>query len=219
MASGADSTPRRRFSVGLTGGIGCGKTTVANMFGALGASIIDTDEIAHALTAPHGAAMPAIVTEFGAGFATPEGALDRAAMRALVFSDSSARHRLEAILHPRIRDAAYAAAAIATGSYVIFVVPLLIESGTWGERVDRILAIDCAEEVQVARVMARNGMTEQQVRAIMATQVTRAQRLAAADDVVVNDGPLDALAPQIASLHAKYLGFSERMARLPLEHL
>ena len=219
MASGADSTPRRRFSVGLTGGIGCGKTTVANMFGALGAAIIDTDEIAHALTAPHGAAMPAIVTEFGAGFATPEGALDRAAMRALVFSDSSARHRLEAILHPRIRDAAYAAAAIATGSYAIFVVPLLIESGTWGERVERILAIDCAEEVQVARVMARNGMTEQQVRAIMATQVTRAQRLAAADDVVVNDGPLDALAPQIASLHAKYLGFSERMARLPLEHL
>ena len=219
MATGADSTPRRRFSIGLTGGIGCGKTTVANMFAALGASLVDTDEIAHALTAPHGAAMPAIVDEFGAAFATAEGALDRAAMRALVFSDSTARHRLEAILHPRIRDAAYAAALIATGSYVIFVVPLLIESGTWRERVDRILAIDCAEQVQVARVMARNGMTEQQVRAIMATQVTRAQRLAAADDVVVNDGPLDALAPQIASLHEKYLGFSERMSRLPLEHL
>lgn len=219
MGTGADSTPRRRFSVGLTGGIGCGKTTVANRFGALGASLIDTDEIAHALTAPHGAAMPAIVNAFGARFATAEGALDRAAMRALVFSDSTARHRLEAILHPRIRDAAYAAAAIATGSYVIFVVPLLIESGAWGERVDRILAIDCAEDVQVARVMARNGMPEQQVRAIMATQVTRAQRLAAADDVVVNDGPMDALAPQIASLHAKYCGFSERMSRLPLEHL
>lgn len=219
MATGADSTPRRRFSIGLTGGIGCGKTTVANMFAALGASLVDTDEIAHSLTAPHGAAMPAIINEFGAAFATAEGALDRAAMRALVFSDSTARHRLEAILHPRIRDAAYAAALIATGSYVIFVVPLLIESGNWRERVDRILAIDCAEEVQVARVMARNGMTEQQVRAIMATQVTRAQRLAAADDVVVNDGPLDVLAPQIASLHEKYLGFSERMSRLPLEHL
>ena len=219
MSTGADTTPRRRFSVGLTGGIGCGKTTVANMFGALGATLIDTDEIAHALTAPHGAAMPAIVDEFGASFAAADGALDRAAMRALVFSDSTARHRLEAILHPRIRDAAYAAAAIATGSYVIFVVPLLIESGTWRQRVDRILAIDCAEEVQVARVMARNGMSEQQVRAIMATQVTRAQRLAAADDVVVNDGPLDALVPQIASLHEKYLGFSERMSRLPLEHL
>ena len=218
MATGAASTPRR-FSVGLTGGIGCGKTTVANMFAALGASLIDTDEIAHILTAPHGAAMPAIISEFGAAFATAEGALDRAAMRALVFSDSTARHRLEAILHPRIRDAAYAAAAIATGSYLIFVVPLLIESGTWGERVDRILAIDCPEEVQVARVMARNGMAEAQVRAIMATQVTRAQRLAAADDVVVNDGGLDLLAPQIASLHEKYLGFSERMSRLPLEHL
>lgn len=219
MATGAASTPPRRFSVGLTGGIGCGKTTVANMFAALGASVIDTDEIAHSLTAPHGAAMPAILAEFGAGFATLDGALDRAAMRALVFSDSTARHRLEAILHPRIRDAAYAAAAIATGSYVIFVVPLLIESGTWGERVDRILAIDCPEEVQVARVMARNGISEQQVRAIMATQVTRAQRLAAAHDVVVNDDGLDALGPQIASLHEKYLVFSERMPRLPLDHL
>ena len=219
MATGGASTPQRRFSVGLTGGIGCGKTTVANRFAALGASVIDTDEIAHALTAPHGAAMPAIVDEFGAAFATAEGALDRAAMRALVFSDSTARHRLEAILHPRIRDAAYAAAAIATGSYVIFVVPLLIESGTWRERVDRILAIDCPEDLQVARVMARNGMPEAQVRAIMATQVTRAQRLAAADDVVVNDRGLDELAPQIASLHEKYLGFSERMSRLPMEHL
>lgn len=219
MATGAASTPQRRFSVGLTGGIGCGKTTVANMFAALGASLIDTDEIAHALTAPHGAAMPAILDEFGAGFATPDGALDRAAMRALVFSDSTARHRLEAILHPRIRDAAYAAAAIATGSYVIFVVPLLIESGTWRDRVDRILAIDCPEEVQVARVMARNGISEQQVRAIMATQVTRVQRLAAADDVVANDDGLDALGPQIMSLHEKYLDFSERMARLPLDRL
>ena len=218
MATGA-ATTSRRFSVGLTGGIGCGKTTVANMFAALGASLVDTDEIAHALTAPHGAAMPVIVQEFGAAFATPDGALDRGAMRALVFSDNTARHRLEAILHPRIRDAAYAAAAIATGPYVIFVVPLLIESGTWRDRVERILAVDCPEQVQLARVMARNGMTEQQVRAIMATQVTRAERLAAADDVVVNDDGLDALGPQIAYLHEKYLGFSERIARLPLEHL
>lgn len=212
MATGAPATPPRRFSVGLTGGIGCGKTTVANMFAALGASVIDTDDIAHALTAPHGAAMPAIVKEFGAAFATADGALDRAAMRALVFSDSSARHRLEAILHPRIRDAATAAAAIASGPYVMFVVPLLIESNTWGKRVDRILAIDCPEEVQVARVMARNGMTEQQVRAIMATQVSREQRLAAANDVIVNDGELAALTPQIASLHEKYSVFSERMS-------
>lgn len=205
----AGSAPR--FSVGLTGGIGCGKTTVADMFAELGASVVDTDQIAHAMTAPHGPAMPAIVAEFGAGFATPEGALDRARMRALVFADSTARQRLESILHPLIRDAAYAAAAIATGPYVIFVVPLLIESGTWRERVARILAIDCPEEVQIARVMARNGLSREQVLAIMAAQVTRAQRLSAADDVIVNDAGVDALRPQIARLHAEYLAFSGRM--------
>jgi len=199
------------FSVGLTGGTGCGKTTVADMFGALGASLVDTDAIAHALTAPHGAAMPAILQEFGADFATPEGAMDRAKMRALVFADATARARLEAILHPRIRDATAAAAAIATGPYTIFVVPLLIESGTWAGRVTRVLAIDCPEEMQVARVMARNSMPEAQVRAIMATQVTRAQRLAAADDVVVNDAGLDALRPQVERLHAYYLEESRRI--------
>ena len=204
-----------RFSVGLTGGIGCGKTTVANRFSELGATLVDTDEIAHALTAPHGAAMAAIVTEFGPAFASPDGALDRARMRELVFNDPAAKARLEAILHPRIRDAALAAAAIATGAYVIYVVPLLIESGTWRERVTRVLAIDCPEAVQVARVMARNNLSEQQVRAIMATQVTRAERLAAADDVITNDGPIAALMPQIDRLHAQYIMFSERMSRLP----
>ncbi len=199
------------FSVGLTGGIGCGKTTVADMFGALGATLVDTDAIAHALTAPHGAAMPAILEEFGADFATPEGAMDRVKMRALVFSDATARARLEAILHPRIRDATAAAAALATGPYTIFVVPLLIESGTWVGRVTRVLAIDCPEEMQVARVMARNSMPEAQVRAIMATQVTREQRLAAADDVVVNDAGRDALQPQVERLHAFYLDESRRV--------
>jgi len=198
------------FSVGLTGGIGCGKTTVADMFAALGASIVDTDVIAHSLTAPHGAAMPALLAEFGEDFATPEGALDRAKMRALVFTDDGARARLEAILHPRIRDAT-AAAAIATGDYVIFVVPLLIESGTWRERVTRVLAIDCPEEVQVARVMARNGMSEAQVRAIMAAQVTREQRRAAADDIILNDDGLDVLRPQVEVLHAMYLAQAKGM--------
>jgi dephospho-CoA kinase len=199
------------FSVGLTGGIGCGKTTVADMFGALGASLVDTDAIAHALTAPHGAAMPAIVAEFGANFATPQGALDRARMRELVFTDPGARARLEAILHPRIREATAAAAALATGPYIIFVVPLLIESGTWRERVTRILAIDCSEATQVARVMARNNLSESQVRAIMAAQVTREQRLANADDVVVNDDGLDALRPQVERLHAFYLCEAARL--------
>jgi len=210
---------RARFSVGLTGGIGCGKTTVADMFAELGATLVDTDLIAHALTAPGGAAMAAIVAAFGPGFADADGALDRAAMRALVFADPGARARLEAILHPQIRDTALAAAAAASGPYVIFVVPLLIESGTWRARVARVLAIDCPEEVQVARVMARNNMTEQQVRAIMATQISRAARLAAADDVISNVGGREDLRPQIARLHANYLAFSERMSRLPRERL
>ena len=205
-----DAARNLAFSVGLTGGIGCGKSTVADMFAALGASVIDTDQIAHALTAPHGAAMPALLAEFGEEFATPEGALDRARMRALVFRDDSARARLEAILHPRIRDATAAAASIATGDYVIFAVPLLIESGTWRERVTRVLAIDCPEALQVARVMARSGLPESQVRAIMATQVSREQRRAAADDIIVNDDGLDALGPQVAHLHAMYLSLSKQ---------
>ncbi|WP_313166046.1 dephospho-CoA kinase [Massilia oculi] len=196
------------FSVGLTGGIGCGKSTVAELFAGLGATIVDTDSIAHSLTAPHGAAMPAILAEFGPDFATPEGALDRARMRSLVFTDAGARGRLEAILHPRIRDATAAAAAIATGPYVIFAVPLLIESGTWAERVSRVLAVDCSEDTQVARVMQRSGLSADQVRAIMATQVTRAQRLAAADDVIDNDDGLEALLPQVTRLHERYLSLS-----------
>lgn len=208
-----------RFTVGLTGGIGCGKTTVADRFAELGASIVDTDQIAHSLTAPRGPAMPEIVQAFGAQFAGPDGALDRARMRALVFSDPLAKTRLEAILHPRIRASAEAAALATSGPYVIMVVPLLVESGSWRQRVARVLAIDCSEQTQIQRVMARNGLSEQQVRAIMATQVTRAERLAAADDVIVNDGGIETLLPQIAQMHEQYLDFSGRMARLPSERL
>jgi len=204
-----------KFAIGLTGGIGSGKTTVANLFAARGASVIDTDQVAHALTAPHGAAMPALLDAFGPEYATLDGALDRARMRALVFADPNARACLEAILHPRIREATAAAALLATGPYLIFAVPLLIESGTWRERVDRVLAIDCPEDLQVARVMARNGLDESQVRAIMAAQVTRAQRLAAADDVIVNDAGLDELLPQVERLHREYLDEAARLAALP----
>jgi dephospho-CoA kinase len=196
------------FSVGLTGGIGCGKSTVADLFAALGATIVDTDVIAHALTAPQGAAMPAIVAEFGPDFAQPDGALDRARMRTLVFSDATARARLEAILHPRIRTATEAAGQAATGAYVIYVVPLLIESGSWRDRVTRVLAIDCSEDTQVARVMQRSHLSADEVRAIMATQVTRARRLAEADDVVDNDAGLDALRTQVQALHERYLALS-----------
>jgi dephospho-CoA kinase len=193
------------FAIGLTGGIGSGKSTVADMFAARGATIVDTDLIAHSMTAPNGPAMPAIVAEFGPEFADANGAMDRARMRQLVFSDAGAKARLEAILHPRIRDAALAAGAAASGSYVIYAVPLLIESGTWRARVARLLAVDCPEQVQVARVMARNGLSEAQVRAIMAAQVSRAERLAAADDVIVNNAGIDTLAAQVDRLHALYL--------------
>ena len=193
------------FAVGLTGGIGSGKSTVADLFAARGASIVDTDVIAHSLTAPGGAAMPAIVAAFGAEFADANGALDRTRMRTLVFSDAKAKATLEAILHPRIRAGALAAAEAATGDYVMYAVPLLVESGTWRDRVSRILAVDCREDVQIARVMARNNLSETQVRAIMAAQASRAERLAAADDVIDNNAGLDALAPQIDRLHAQYL--------------
>jgi len=193
------------FAVGLTGGIGSGKSTVADMFAARGATIVDTDLIAHSMTAPQGPAMPAIVAEFGAAFADASGAMDRARMRELVFSDAGAKARLEAILHPRIRDAALAAGAAATGAYVIYAVPLLIESGTWRARVTRVLAVDCEEQVQIARVMARNNLPEAQVRAIMAAQVSRTQRLAAADDVIINNAGIAELEAQVERLHALYL--------------
>ncbi len=207
------------FSIGLTGGIGSGKSTVAYMFAARGASVVDTDQIAHSLTAPGGAAMPAIVAGFGAEYADANGALDRARMRSLVFADAGAKARLEAILHPRIRDAALAAAEAATGDYVIFAVPLLVESGTWRARVTRVLAVDCPEQVQIARVMARNNLPESQVRAIMAAQASRQQRLDAADDIIENGGGIEALAPQIARLHDLYLAFSKRTATIPSQRL
>ncbi|MET0264550.1 MAG: dephospho-CoA kinase [Duganella sp.] len=193
------------FSIGLTGGIGSGKSTVADLFAARGASVVDTDLIAHSLTAPGGAAMPAIIAAFGAEYADAAGALDRARMRALVFSDAAAKAQLEAILHPRIRDGALAAAEASTGAYVIYAVPLLVESGTWRNRVTRILAVDCAEQVQITRVMARNNLSGQQVKAIMAAQASRAERLAAADDVIDNNGGVEALIPQIDRLHGLYL--------------
>ncbi len=203
-ASGEAVLPPRRFSVGLTGGIGSGKTTVANMFAAHGAAVIDTDLIAHALTAPGGAAMPAIAAAFGSDFVTATGALDRIRMRTAVFSDAAAKKRLESILHPMIRIETARAATGAGGTYLLYVVPLLVESGSWRARVDRILVVDCPEALQVARVMQRNAMREAEVLAIMAAQASRTARLAAADDVIVNDGDACALAPHVARLHALY---------------
>jgi len=196
------------FVVGLTGGIGSGKSTVADLFVDRGAALVDTDAIAHQLTAVGGGAMPALIREFGAEVATATGALDRPAMRQRAFADPSARARLEAILHPLIRQVSAERCQSAATPYVILAVPLLVESGTYRERCDRILVVDCPESLQVERVVARNGMSPAEVRAIMAAQVSRQQRLAAADDVVGNDGDRARLADQVDALHLKYLALS-----------
>jgi dephospho-CoA kinase len=194
------------FLVGLTGGIGIGKSTVAEFFARRGAALVDTDAIAHALTGPQGAAMATIQHAFGDRVVQADGALDRASMRNLVFSDRSAKAKLEAILHPLIRQQSEALCTAATDApYVLLVVPLLVESGGYRERADRILVVDCAEEVQVSRVMARSGLTADAVKAIMATQACRRDRCSAADDLVLNDGGLEALLPQVEALHLRYL--------------
>lgn len=193
------------YVVGLTGGIGSGKSTVADLFVARGAALVDTDAIAHELTGPHGAAMAAISEAFGPAVVDARGALDRAAMRRQVFADATARQRLEAILHPLIRAESDRRCQAARAPYVILAVPLLVESGSYRERVQRVLVVDCPEAVQVARVMARNGLGEAEVQAILAAQASRQQRLAVADDVVDNGGDAAALIPQVERLHRQYL--------------
>ncbi len=193
--------------VGLTGGIGSGKSAAADEFGRLGATIVDTDLIAHELTAAGGAAVPQVEKIFGKDFVAG-GAMDRKRMREHVFSDAQAKRRLEALLHPLIREESARRIAAAPGPYVMHVVPLLVESPDYRKRVDRVLVVDVPEEVQVARVRARSGLPEDQVRAIMHTQAARADRLAAADDVIENSGSLEALRKQVAALHRKYLQLS-----------
>ena len=166
---------------------------------------MDTDAIAHALTAPRGQAIPAIEEAFGPEYIDSHGALDRAAMRQRVFTEPGAKLRLEAILHPMIRDAANARLEEAAAPYSILVVPLLVESGNYQNRLDRVLVVDCDEDVQVARTTARSGLEEAQVRAIMASQVSRPKRLAAADDVIDNNGDIARLRAQAEALHDNYL--------------
>lgn len=194
----------RPFCVGLTGGIASGKSAVASMFAELGAGVVDTDRIAHGLTRPGGAAMPAILAEFGADCLDAAGALDRQAMRARVFGDALARRRLEAILHPLIRAEAVRQVAAAVEPYVILVVPLLVESGQYGELCDRILVVDSDPEAQVRRAASRDGVDAGQVRAILAAQASREARLALADDVIDNNGDLEALRGKVGLLHGKY---------------
>jgi dephospho-CoA kinase len=196
------------FVVGLTGGIGSGKSAVGRLFEERGIAVIDTDAIAHQLTTPGGAAMPAIRAIFGDAVATADGALDRAAMRAIVFADPPARKRLEGILHPMIREESERRLAGADSPYAILMVPLLVESGSYRERVDRIAVVDCDVETQIARVMQRNGLARAEVERILAAQATREQRLEAAADVIDNDRSLADLEPQIERLHASYLALA-----------
>ena len=193
------------FVVGLTGGIGSGKSAAAREFERLGAAVVDTDAIAHELTAPGGAALEHIKALFGEGFIGPSGAMDREAMRQRVFNDPGAKRALEALLHPMIRTESQRRIAAARGPYVIYVVPLLVESGNERDRVDRVLVVDVPEGLQVERVARRSGLPEREVRAIMAQQASRAARLAAANDVIDNSGALEALRAQVAALHARYL--------------
>lgn len=201
------------FVVGLTGGIGSGKSTVAELFVAQGAALVDTDVIAHQLTVAGGLAMPQIIAAFGPELADAQGALDRPGMRRVVFADSSARARLESILHPLIRQISDQRCAEATTPYVILAVPLLVESGSYRERCDRIIVVDCPETVQISRVMARNGRSENEVRAILKAQASRAQRLAIADEVIDNGAGLTKLYPLVAELHQKYLALSGKKAK------
>jgi dephospho-CoA kinase len=197
----------RLFVVGLTGGIGSGKSTVAERFAALGAALVDTDAIAHELTATGGAAIEPIRAAFGAGVISLDGQLDRAVMRRLAFADTASRTKLEAILHPLIRaesEVRLCRLASADFSYAVFVVPLLIESEEYRKRVNRICVVDCPEEQQLSRVISRNGLARSDVEAIMAAQIARKDRLAVADDVIDNSGELDCLFRQVDRLHTKY---------------
>lgn len=203
-------TMQRARRVGLTGGIGSGKSTVAQLLAENGAAIIDADAISRSLTAAGGLAIPQIEYEFGAQAITPDGALDRGFMRTLIFQDASAKARLETIIHPLISSLTerQALQAEACGApLLVFDVPLLVESGRWRQQVDAVVVVDCEEETQIQRVMARSGLTREAVQQIMRHQATRAQRRAAADWVVYNDG-LD-----FAALRQEVLSIS---AQLPL---
>lgn len=194
--------------VGLTGGIGSGKTAVSDQLAALGAGIVDTDLIAHQITAPNGAAIPSIQKQFGSEFIDSSGALDRGKMRALVFSDPQARAALEAITHPIIREetARQAQQLIANKApYLVFVVPLLIESGNWQSLLDLIVAVDCPEETQIERVMHRSKLPQNELEGILKAQVSRQTRINHADIVIENQGTLDDLKAEVLNLHQKIL--------------
>ena len=197
-----------RFRIGLTGGVAAGKTTVARRFAELGVPVIDADEAARTVVSPGQPALNEVVQRFGAGILTARGELDRRALRSLVFADRSARHDLEAILHPPIRTEMDRLASLATGPYLVMSIPLLLEAGNARSRVDRILVVDADETVQLARLMARDGCSEAEGRAIISAQASRADRVRAADDVLQNAAGPAELRSAVDRLHERYLALA-----------
>ncbi len=199
------------FVVGLTGGIGSGKSAAAEEFARLGAAVVDTDAIAHELTRAGGAAIAGLRRALGEEYVDAAGAMDRAKVRALVFADATAKARLEALLHPMIRAESERRIAASAAPYVVHVVPLLIESPDYRKRVQRVLVVDCLPRLQQERVRRRSGLADDEIERIIGAQTSRPARLAAADDVIDNSGTLDALHKQVRALHQRYL----EMARTP----
>lgn len=201
---------KKMQKIGLTGGIGSGKSYVADLWQQWGATIVDTDVIAHQLTQPDGAAIEAIRARFGDQYINADGALCRQSMRELVFNDSSQRLHLQNILHPLIRDLTFRQVENAQGCYVVVVVPLLVESGRWAAYLDKICVVDCDEATQIARVRQRSGLTPDQIGRIMDAQATRQQRLAVADEVINNGGntSLAQLEKQAQHLHQQWCSVS-----------
>jgi dephospho-CoA kinase len=192
--------------IGLTGGIGSGKTAVSKLLANLGAGIVDTDQIAHQITGPHGQALPLLREQFGPEYIGDDGALDRAKMRSLVFDDPKARKLLEAITHPLIRQETFKLAhqlAQDGAQYLVFVVPLLIESGTWKGLIDHLVVMDCPVETQIERVMQRSNLSREEIERILAAQASREERLNQADSVIKNQGSLQDLEIEVRGLHQK----------------
>jgi dephospho-CoA kinase len=192
------------LKIGLTGGIGSGKTSVSDIFSELGVPVIDTDLVARQLTARDGAALPEIRSAWGESVMRPDGELDRDALRHRIFAAPEERRRLEAILHPLIRRQVVAELASLNAPYVVVVIPLLVETGNYRELLDRVLVVDCPESLQLERVRARSGLSAEEVSAIFSAQVDRASRIVAADDVIVNDSDSRSLRDLVLSLDAKY---------------
>lgn len=196
--------------IGLTGGIGCGKSSVARIFSALGAAVIDTDEIAHCLTAKGAPALAAIIEQFGSGYLLPDGNLDRARLRKQVFSDHATKEKLEKLLHPLIKQQVISEMAEVEGPYLVLAIPLFFETGAYRDLVDRVLVVDCDENQQISRTMSRSRLSADEVRTIIAQQASREERIEQADDILSNRGDPADLEKHTVDLHRHYLTLALR---------